>query len=51
LARLQTFPDSYELPARNADAARIIGNAIPPALAQAMLTPLVAALIQQKAAA
>lgn len=30
LARLQTFPDSYQLPDSNTLAARIIGNAVPP---------------------
>lgn len=34
LARFQSFPDSYELPDNNALACRIIGNAVPPLLAQ-----------------
>lgn len=32
LARFQSFPDSYELPEKNALACRIIGNACPPRL-------------------
>jgi site-specific DNA-cytosine methylase len=32
LARFQSFPDWYELPARNALACKIIGNAVPPLL-------------------
>jgi DNA (cytosine-5)-methyltransferase 1 len=34
LARFQSFPDDYELPENNALACRIIGNAVPPLLAQ-----------------
>jgi DNA (cytosine-5)-methyltransferase 1 len=34
MARFQSFPDSYELPDNNALACRIIGNAVPPLLAQ-----------------
>lgn len=34
LARFQSFQDSYELPDNNALACRIIGNAVPPLLAQ-----------------
>jgi len=34
LARFQSFPDSYELPDNNALACRIIGNAVPPLVAQ-----------------
>lgn len=34
LARFQTFGDEYELPPQNALACKIIGNAVPPLLAQ-----------------
>lgn len=34
LARFQSFPDSYALPENNALACRIIGNAVPPLVAQ-----------------
>lgn len=41
MARLQTFPDSYELPADKELASRIVGNAVPPVLAAAMAAPFV----------
>lgn len=37
LARFQSFPDSYELPQKNALACRVIGNAVPALLAQRLL--------------
>lgn len=37
LARLQTFPDSYALPESTALAGKIIGNAVPPLMAQKLL--------------
>jgi DNA (cytosine-5)-methyltransferase 1 len=38
-ARWQSFPDSYRLPREPALATRIVGNAVPPALAVALLGP------------
>jgi site-specific DNA-cytosine methylase len=40
LARLQTFPDSYELPSNKALAGRIVGNAVPPELGRRILAGL-----------
>jgi DNA (cytosine-5)-methyltransferase 1 len=37
LARLQSFPDSYILPERNSVAGMILGNAVPPLLAQRIM--------------
>lgn len=37
LARFQTFPDSYQLPAKRTLACRVIGNAVPPIMAQKLL--------------
>jgi DNA (cytosine-5)-methyltransferase 1 len=36
LGRLQTFPDGMSLPAKHADAQRLIGNAVPSALSEAL---------------
>ena len=36
MARLQTFPDGVNFPVRHADAQRLIGNAVPSALAEAL---------------
>ncbi len=36
MARLQTFPDGMKFPMRHADAQRLIGNAVPSALAEAL---------------
>ena len=44
LARFQSFPDWYELPAKNELAARIIGNAVPPLLYQRIISPLLDSL-------
>ncbi len=38
-ARLMSFPDAYGLPADKELATRVVGNAVPPALAAAMLAP------------
>lgn len=40
LARFQSFPDWYELPANARLAAKGIGNAVPPLLYQRIITPL-----------
>ena len=37
LARFQSFPDWYELPANRALACRVIGNAVPPLLYQRVI--------------
>jgi hypothetical protein len=37
LARFQSFPDSYLLPEKSATAVRVIGNAVPPKLYEAIL--------------
>lgn len=37
LARFQTFPDSYQLPAKRILASRVIGNAVPPSMAEKLL--------------
>lgn len=37
LARLQSFPDNYQLPESNPLASRIVGNAVPPLLAKKLL--------------
>lgn len=39
LARLQSFPDAYGLPDNNPLACRVIGNAVPPRLAEKILAP------------
>ncbi len=36
-ARFQSFPDSYDLPKNAALATKVIGNAVPPALAKALI--------------
>ncbi len=41
LARFQAFPDWYELPERRALASRVIGNAVPPLLAEKVVGQLV----------
>ena len=40
LARFQTFPDWYELPANKGLMARVVGNAVPPLLAEKLLRQL-----------
>src|SRR6476619_5766421 len=40
LARFQSFPDSYQLPEKNQLACRVIGNAVPPLLAQQLLAAI-----------
>lgn len=37
LARFQTFPDTYQLPEKRILASRVIGNAVPPLMAQKLL--------------
>lgn len=37
MARFQSFPDWYELPEKNVLAANIIGNAVPPLMAEAII--------------
>ena len=44
LARFQSFPDSYELPAKNALACKVIGNAVPCELARRLLAGMEAAV-------
>lgn len=51
LARLQTFPDWYELPAQRALAGRIIGNAAPPVFVRRILEGLLPSVRQQQCAA
>jgi DNA (cytosine-5)-methyltransferase 1 len=46
LARFQSFPDSYELPASTGLACRIIGNAVPPLLARRLIEPFLPLLAQ-----
>lgn len=36
-ARLMSFPDSFELPSKNSDAERLVGNAVPPRLMTAIV--------------
>jgi DNA (cytosine-5)-methyltransferase 1 len=38
IARLQSFPDSYQLPEARTLASRVIGNAVPPLLVQRLLS-------------
>jgi DNA (cytosine-5)-methyltransferase 1 len=42
-ARWQTFPDDYALPAENALATRVLGNAVPPRMSFELLRPFVGA--------
>lgn len=44
LCRFQSIPDSYLLPEKSALACRIIGNAVPPLLAQKIIAPLLCGL-------
>lgn len=37
LARFQSFPDSYQLPESRTQASKIIGNSVPPLMAQKLL--------------
>lgn len=39
IARLQGFPDHYELPANRSQAIHVLGNSVPPLLAQQLLQP------------
>ena len=39
LARFQSFPDSYDLPGSANLAVEVVGNAVPPALSRALLSP------------
>lgn len=43
LARLQSFPDSYELPASKTLATKIIGNSVPPLMARAVFGTILGA--------
>lgn len=43
-ARLQTFPDSFRFVASRRDAIQLIGNAVPPLLAEQIAKPLIRAL-------
>lgn len=45
LARLQSFPDWYALPSSTAVAGRIIGNAVPPALARKIVVSTIFPLL------
>lgn len=49
LARFQSVPDSYVLPARRATACKIIGNGVPCLLSQALAAQFVEALGEQSA--
>jgi site-specific DNA-cytosine methylase len=41
LARFQSFPDDYQLPPLKRLACKIIGNAVPPVMARAMLESVI----------